>query len=467
MNDMEMNANKSLAGYRPEKMIIRLSPTIQIVDDKDHPIELPTANAFGVFMHEYFHYLHNISTTVGLAGFINMLEIWRLFRETIDQTGFSAGSCQLNENWRKHNGTLVNLLQNVKRISKPSLQTITTPTSVTISCANLTTAVENEGEPLLSTISCAAQVQDDCGNNENLIVEIGVQEIMEAAAWLLERRLVDAYASNVSETSTAVFPYKIVPALTEHKLPGLEEKSVLVCILAALHSSDPADALIGILEIAKSAKNQGKSVFNAVQNAAGKAVKDCESDLLVHLEEIESEFSNGNIMAIGIRTITAAARTALVFRKCDPAFEIRLVDLIAQRSISIENLMTLIPACNVLQERSGCCDQLQRDFLGSFRPECTNGTDPELGLRVVHAVFDFVGRHINDEGFSPTKDLPERPCPFYTICDLSLRHHNDSGTICKRMPWESADWCGWKQNGTCDYATAVMITRPPPTNKCD
>jgi hypothetical protein len=37
----------------------------------------------------------------------------------------------------------------------------------------------------------------------------------------------------------------------------------------------------------------------------------------------------------------------------------------------------------------------------------------EDGLRVVHASFDFMGRHCTTSGFRATQELPSRSCPFW------------------------------------------------------
>jgi hypothetical protein len=458
-NDIEMAANATFAGYRPEKMIIRLSPNIRIVDDEGNPEAFPTANAFAVFMHEYFHYIHNISTAAGLAGFINLLEQWRLFRETIDKTGFSAGSEQLDKCFQKHRKTLVRLAQNVRAVHKPDLRKIIKATSIEVLSTRLCDAVENETETLLASIKCKAKVVDDGGTAECHTIEIGVQEIMEAAAWLLECRYVDKSASGEQPSPAAFFPYKVVPALVNHQLEGADDESILACVLAALHSTNPPEALMGIMEFAKTAGNQRASVFEAVQKEVRKAVASNETVLLQQIDEIENEFSGQNIMAVGIRSITSQVKSVLQLRKCEPFFEIAFVDLLAANEVTIDDIMNKIPACNVLQENFGSDDNLQRDLLVSFRPKDANGTDPEVGLRVIHAIFDFVGRHIRSEGFIATGDLPNQRCPFYTSCGLELRKRDLS--ICKNTPWQSADWSGWKQENKCDYGAAIAITRPP------
>ena len=82
----------AIASYLPESMIIKIGPTLRLLDDQGKPVALPTAEVFGFFFHEYAHYIHNISTACGIAVFLNTLELWRRFRLTHDTAGYSSGS---------------------------------------------------------------------------------------------------------------------------------------------------------------------------------------------------------------------------------------------------------------------------------------------------------------------------------------------------------------------------------------
>ncbi|AUQ68362.1 hypothetical protein [Phaeobacter inhibens] len=455
-----MTANSAVAGYRPEKMMIRIGSGFRIIDDEEQPVEIPTANAFGVFLHEYFHYVHNISAATGLTGFINTLEIWRLFRTTIDETGYSAGHNKLSENYHKHYTTLHKLFHAIRTVHKPKLKENFKPTSIEISSAE--EPIETVGDTtgtLLSAINCQAKVEDDHGASECHTIKVGVQEIMEAAAWLLERRYVNQSDPNASPLPAEVFPYQVVRALVDYKLDNADDDSILACILAALHSTNPPEALMGILELAKAAENDDKSVFDAVHMAVKDTVDSNETQLIDQLDNIEKEFCGDSIMAVGIRTITSRARTALQLRSLEPLFEIAFVDLLSNKEVSIGNIMNKIPACNVLQENSGSIEDLRRDFLVSFSPISGDNWDPEVGLRVIHVIFDFMLGHISENGFLTTNQLPPKRCPFYTTCDLPLRKKYSA--ICGKTPWKSVEWDGWGQSGKCDYATAIAITRPP------
>lgn len=226
-----------------------------------------------------------------------------------------------------------------------------------------------------------------------------------------------------------------------------------------MQSSDPADGLQQTLRIAKKATDEGRDSLDAIRNAAAEIVTTNESTLLQCLSRIEAEFAGKGIMAVAIRTILSAARDALARRRSNPFFEIELVDDLAACRLGIDTLMTQLPSCVVLQRNAGPDHELRRDLLASFRPLNDDCSDPEDGLRVTHAVFDFMGRRTGKGALMATENLPPRQCPFYTCCDLRLRMVEPA--ICSCSPWRAADWHAWDHQGRCWYGTAVAITRPP------
>lgn len=452
-------AASAIAGYLPEKLIIRLGTEIRIIDPSGSPLPLPTPAAFAAFMHEYMHYLHNVSTVCGLSGLANTLELWRLFRQTFDAEGFSVGSSRLDGTIQEHLKRLLHILAAGRIVFRPPLRTVVTPVSVEILSATLEDKVEDHLGPLLSSFVCEAEVRDDRGTSERCRIEIGIQEIMEAAAWLLERRLASALAPDAAESPVPVFPYKLVSALAEHQHPGIADETVLASILAALQSSDPAEGLQQVLRVATEATNEGRDPLDTIRNVVAEVVTANDSTLLQCLSGIEAEFAGNGIMAVAIRTILSAAQNAFARRHSNPLFEIELVDDLATGRLSIDTLMRQLPSCAVLQKNAGPDDEIQRDLLATFRPRNADGSDPEDGLRVIHAIFDFMGRHTGTGALIPTESLSPRQCPFYTCCNLQLR--NVDPAICSRSPWRAADWNAWGHQGRCWYGTAVAVTRPP------
>lgn len=446
----------TVAGYLPESMLIRLSPNARLFEYDDATYQ-PSALVLGYFFHEYIHYLHNISTLSGIVAFINTIDLWRSFRETFDIEGFSRGSEGLSTSSRQRLQVLVAYLEAARRDNKPNLKYIWTPKAVQIASANLQHVVTQSKDPVLSEVVCDAVVSDHDGNDERCLLRVGTLEVLECAAWLLEKRIVLALDADAAVKIPRTFPYRVVEALAAFAAPELNEESVLACALAALQSSDAPEALLDILAIAARASRDGKDPIVELRSHISTALKSSGSQLDRELQRLEQEFSGKYVFPSSVRSIVNVTREMFELRTKDPFFEFDVISKVAAKpSAFVEMLRELVP-CAVVQERAGGRDDLQRDFLFSFRQlQQDTAPDPEDGLRVIHSLFHFTMAHKRDQGFTATKET-RSCCPFYTCCDLKLRRQEPD--VCRETPWLSRDWKGW-ENASCWYGAGVQATRP-------
>lgn len=448
------------ATYLPESMIIGVGPDLQIFAPDQSAISFPTGMALGYFFHEYVHYLHNISTASGIAVFANTLELWRCFRLTMEAAGHSAGSAGLAPDQKAHLADLLAYLTAVRWRHDPELNHILSPHSVTIHSFVSRVDASGGNGALHTTLVCEAEIFDQGGQVEPQTITIGTLELLEQAAWLLEKRLVEAVAPLEAREPPKIFPYRIVEAVARFAVPGIDENGVLACVLAALQSSDAVDGLLQVLSIAAGAIEEGRDPVDALRRCAEMVIERNSGTLEMLLASLEREFNGNGVMARAIRNIIGAALLALAARAKDPFFELAIVADLGSRAKSIEDILRSIPSCAVLQKNPGSVDYIQRDFLLSFLPlKDVHGFDPEDGLRIVHAIFHYIGRHRRLRDLVETEHASSDKCPFYTSCNLPLRIKDRA--VCKTEPWKSADWPEW-DNAACWYATGVRITRPPP-----
>jgi hypothetical protein len=453
---------KTVASYLPESMLIKVSPELRLFPDANSPDGFRSASAFGYFFHEYAHYLHNISTLSGIVVFINTIELWRCFRLTLDDTGFSGGSDHLDAKQREHLRTLMSYLATARRVYDPVFQNVLEPASVKITSLKPVLEVTGPNEPLLNMLVCDAEVTDRGDNTEKCRVYIGLLELLESVAWLLERRMFEAISPDVQMSEPPVFPYRVVEAAARYLVPGLNNVGTVACVLAALQSSDAPKALSDVFGIASEALRDGRDPVDVLREKAKEALNQGSSKLEKAFNALEEEFANDGVLAKGIRRIVDTARRAFRHRRIDPFFELQIVEGLKLRPESLlRDAIRHYAPCAVLQERDGPDDEIGRDFLLSFLvADEENGLDPEDGLRIVHSIFDFVGRHGTQYRLARTEDARQGPCPFYTCCNRALRAREPS--ICSSSPWKAADWPEWDQaKGACWYGTAIRITRPP------
>ncbi len=285
--------------------------------------------------------------------------------------------------------------------------------------------------------------------------------MLEGAAWLLENRMVKAINPSAQIDLPAIFPYRVVEAAARYAAPGLDDVGIITCILAALQSSDAPKALEEVFVIAAEAHRGGQDPSVVLRQKVKDSLKQCQSELDEVFRGLEKEFASDGIVATAVRQIVATARRAFEHRRADPFFELQMIDDRKNNAVSFEDTIRRFAPCAVLQKREGHEDDIERDVLYSFLPPVNErGHDPENGLRTLHSIFDFLGRHWRLESLVGTQEAQNSRCPFYTCCNLSLRTKEPA--ICKTSPWKSVDWPAWDLGkGLCWYGTAIRFTRPP------
>jgi len=448
------------AGYLPEALIIRLTPDARLFDDDD-PEYQPTSLVIGFFFHEYTHYIHNISTVSGVVTFINTIDLWRWFRQTVNSESISRGSDSLSSESKQRLHALFTYLGAVRRDGSPKLKYILNPKSLRITSAKLECVAlqAQSAEPLLHIIVCDAYAFDHDDNDEQCVLQVGTLEILECAAWLLEKRIVLALDATATLNMPPTFPNRVVEALAAFLEPSLSEEAVLACALAALQSSDAPEALLHVLRIAGRASRDGKNPLLELRKNVFENLASCRSQLDDQLQKLDQEFNGTNAFAVSVRRVVGVAREVFNRRAMEPFFEFDLVSRVPAKPNGFVEVLREIVPCAVVQERRGDGESLQRDFLFSFQPKQSNqAIDPEAALRVVHSAFHFMSVHRVREGFAATSEVGQRKCPFFTCCDLQLRQQEPN--VCRETPWLSAGWKRW-DSASCWYGSGVRITQSP------
>jgi hypothetical protein len=436
-----------IADYLPQSMFIRLHPLLKVFHDDSTLDRFPSAAAYGFFFHEFVHFLHNVSTVSGLAGFVNTLELWRCFRQTIEPGGFSVGRATDD-----HLKTLTAWLDAARRVERPKASV--RPHSLTILSVAEKAEASEKSDSLLHALVCDAKVSDERGNSEDIEIRIGTVELLECAAWLLEERLVEAISPSERINPVPIFPYRLVESLADYMVPGINKETVIACVLAALQDADAPLALKHLLEMTKGAVDRNMDPLPLLKTAAARNLQTGSEKIQEALGALDREFAGDGALAEAVRLIVAAMREAFDRRLADPFFEFEIIREIAQGRRSISQVIGSLPICAVLQINDGSEVALRRDILLSVLPEAE-----EACLRILHCLFHYVGRHRAGDRFVKTEGALPGPCPFFTCCDLPLRTARPE--ICKRVPWESADSPENGDGKGCWYSLAVRITRPP------
>jgi hypothetical protein len=223
----------------------------------------------------------------------------------------------------QHLGTLLSYLVATRRNNEPASRLIQHPVSINLKSCGVRPVVQSGSDVLASVLVCQGEITSKGGQTEPVEVSIGTLELMESAAWLLEKRVVRAVDSAAQIFPVPVFPYEVAAALGKSLAAGVDEDGLLACVLAALQSSDAPAAFPETLEIAQGAVAQGNDPVTVLRNSVEAALKRDAATLEAQFQGFEKEFNGNGIMAVAMRQIIATARTAFEMRKKTRSLNLR------------------------------------------------------------------------------------------------------------------------------------------------
>lgn len=417
-----------------------------------------------VFLHEYWHYWHNVSTVSGFKAFAFTQHLLAHFGETLRSRadGTSDGG-------RSRSSKALEDME-VLLVLQHDLDGDAVPDDAFLDDWDVEFVVDDVREipaeevyqgrrapnPLVE-VAVRCSWPDGSQRQETLL--LGACAIEESVAYLVEEQ------ARVSLTSAPldpppVFPYAVVPRVVEH-IVGAKPSSDLAASLGTLSllATHPGPALVALTKIYRGELDRGQSEADALAAVVARQRAAMEgplsSILRDDLPELQSMHAGRGLMQGALAHLGSVFTKALHRRLEDPLFDVRLV----YPRLTAPALMAFhqqYPPCDLLQEREGDEEDVARDELYSFddTPPDENGHRPTDFTRSLQAQQDFVLAHLHHSGsgFVASESAAPARCPFFGACDLEFRKTRSE--VCRERPWESYSGPG----DGCWYSTAVAAT---------
>nr|WP_312478014.1 hypothetical protein [Achromobacter ruhlandii] len=451
--DLADELRRAVAAYLPDRQIITFSAAMEVMPKGTAEQRGLKEDEIGYFFHEWIHYLHNVSTIHGITAFANLVELWGAFRATADCNGFGEGQGPSShlEGWRVEER--LKLFMTTRGSAATRLPNSATPDRCRV-ISYSPASREGLGRDQISMIMV---VSNEEGETTEIETSVGAHEILESVAMLLEHRVVQALGGERTGVSSVV-PYHALVLLSKHVAPSLTEEEVLMCGLASLHSTFPADALGKFLPDCNAVAEAGGSVRQRIKAVALAQLEHHKIDVQRLLDRIDSVFKPEFGFGRAAQEVVSIMRRNLEARFASPFFELDLISRVkAEGSLGFDSLMTEIMKthgiCGCKQERVGGRDELARDDLFEFAVVSGDSELTEL-RRIMQASFDFLSRHFTTTGILlATEALKPRECLFYTSCRLPLRSEREDD--CRSRPWLAAI----AEGDRCWYGAGVLQFR--------
>lgn len=440
-----------IASYLPESQIITLSKDFPALSDPDELVGFTNPEQFAFFFHEWIHFLHNISTISGFSLFCTQVILWSNFRWSMDNRDVSKGSTEMDLAHIENNKNFFSYILSNREWHKFGLANHIKTDDLSFEEAHL------QGMKIVNhSVICTSLIKCTINHAENQYnLDIGVLEILESAAYMLESKCLKAM--NGTPQPAAFYPYHLIKGLAGKMAPSLNEDEIICCMLASLQSNDPPNALFKLLQ--ESEYQDVNSRYERLVSHVKKQLTEQDKIIRDSLNQIQSLFPVDEPMGNFIKLTLDRIVRNLNHRKEDPFFELNIIKDIAKNTASMNEIIRNYGGCTIIQKRHDDNEKPQCDIMYDFLlPENTESV--LFGSKMLRACFHFIFLHYRPSGEivkTEKIDLSQRnKCPFYTVCCSSLRVNHSS--ICAESPWQSMNII---DNKDCYYAAAVKATNPP------
>ncbi|MFO0757035.1 MAG: hypothetical protein U0359_11125 [Byssovorax sp.] len=434
-----------------------------LVDQSKQRIDPLSAETLSTFFHEYFHYLQNISTVSGFAGYHATQQLLALFSRTIDKSGLSQGSARLDATGKQRLHQIASYLDLLEGDEGPERVVLESVKGVDQRSRELPFG---NGVARLSEVTLRCEVETNQGVRQEVNLRLGLYAIEEGLAFEIDRIVAGIDGQAVDHDAAPAFPYLVLRHLGEHLAPGIERRDLIACGLLSLLCNDPARAIVDGLRDFGQRRSQSASrddALAAVELALREARVDNIKLILEDIKGLKKMHASRGIAASAMDRVGELFSVLLSRGLEDPFWDVRpfLSDNLDQNTLT--QLLHTVDPCIVIQrlhnneEDINDSDRPEHDLMLAFgTPGQATREVTKRAIPVLQCQVHYVSVHLASDEFIPSDKVggtPEAACPFYSSCTLQLRR--DHAEVCKGSPWEIY---ALSQKETCWYGAAVAGT---------
>jgi hypothetical protein len=456
MNYDTTDLQAAIASYAADRQIITFKPAMLILPSGGERGNFESYVQMSYFFHEWIHYLHNVSTVHGMSAYSSFIGLWNAFRHTTDKSGFSQGIFLTSSAAELNTRGYLNVIESTRR---PADKPLPGQPSASM-CRIVRCELDGDFNGIRDHLSVCVEVSNTLGDVVTYRKRIGPTEILESVAYLLENHFLVHGFNEPPSVSPSVFPYHTLTLLAQHLTRELDAGTVLMCGLASLQSTFPADALVQFLRGCDSCMQTGEDAIEWLRAETIQQLSLNEPALRAGLKQIYDMFPVEGGVERAVKETIAFMERNLDLRMDNPFFELDFVDRLRTAGPCsfdqvMNQLMQTHGICSCRQERAGFDGDVERDALFNFAVAASDDRLTEARLAML-ASIDFLVRHLRGDGsFSATSSLPKSKCPFFSSCGKSSRLTH--ATDCATQPWMAVHT---RPEDPCSYAQGVLHFQP-------
>lgn len=456
-------------GYYPNQFMIEL--------DRDHALlnrdgtlrAYVAGSANFVFIHEYVHYLENISTASGFKSLLIWESVLAIFSHTLDaEAGESGGSARLDPADQDRLRQLVtysdlcngdDVPADLRAVPDDAFDDLEV---LGVDAETLSVSLPNgTGEVTGVNLRCNVTFKDRPATEVEFI--LGATAIEEGLAYEIDRMVEGV------EDPAVPFPYRVLREYAAKAGPnGLPRIVLAACAALALQTVDPPRAIINMFDhLSDLVERSDRAVaaggvaipWAAIVDELVEATRSQREQLppvvLQDLRRLIEMHAGRGAAERAMRGLAELFSRLLDRRVRDPLFELRPFQTNRVERTALARVLGNVLPCDVLQENApvqeGGDEEFERDWLLRWGEAGENDAALD-GVRLLQCQLDFVIAHVsNASTLTPTHAIRGHACPFHTCCPLALRREHTS--TCGERPWEITRF---GMNDRCWYGMAVL-----------
>ncbi len=428
LNKILTNINlRAFAEKRSKELRISLEDYVnEVINNREQYVRNSA-----IFLHEYLHFFHNLSTISGFYEFYLRLYIFLIFRETVDIHGYCNSSKKLSHRKQVWLQTYYNIDKTLNGDNLTKNFDIDKITNLKHEFVSHVFQLEN-GKSIVSNIQVNFNYK-----NEKVEYNIGLTAILETIAYemMIEINPQIEFSRNIP-----LIPYNILKMVLEKHMGNISREFLVKILILSLQFNDPIKVLEYVV-------TDYANYFKVVS-----------SDFL-----ISSIKKRTNIDEYRIKISEDIKNTLELFTESPVKQELERIFSYMQKAINYRNKNDFIEWSLVKNHKLNIT--LMNQFLKNFSLSsfvCGNkligleGYGYKYEINLFNAMFDFVHRHLTINGeFIAHKKLQPKACLFYDFCRTSpspLPCFNEQ--LCALTPYNIYKKLSDKSKG-CWYSAAI------------
>lgn len=453
-NELVERRGGSAGTYLLSQATIRLGPGMEDLFGPGQALRLrEDPEAAAIFLHEYMHYFHNVSTLVGCEQTAFTGTLLSLYAKTLDPShdGTSLGGAALDTHHRK-----------VFELARDGFKHFARPWNDGSGYALATRCrvASWKAVPGPSTNLKRAELELDVYFGSEVIrrkLVLDTQVLEEGIAFTAES-LFRADARAPAAADVPFFPYKLLEGIVHTFAPSARPIDIWRLGVLALNQTSSGVWLMQQLSI---------PVIDAVLVRSSELPRalnwtalfpGAKAHCFTKLNWLSTHYDGRGSLDRGVQSLVATSKKVLDRRLASPFLDIPAVGDVVDWP-RVFTLMSEFSPCEVLLERFEDSEQIGRDSLYTFGSDSDENVE---GRRAFHLAVDSMLAHLSvgTWEFQPSAGRA-RKCPVYAMCRHAIRR--ETPLVCANNPWSTAaapagQRC-WYGNGVLGLMARYSVKR--------